>query len=104
MKLYHITRLNNLDSILTSGILPGRSKGLLKKNDERSQWVWLTNDVNKIIETQAGDGWRNNIAIIEVHVTNIKPFIYKWNNSESDFEFVCDIVKPEEIIDINIVP
>ena len=99
MKLYHITRKENIDSIIEKGIIPNYRKGLGSRGSDK---VFLTNDVNKIIKTQGGIEWETNIAIIEVDVKNYKPHLYNCYviPKESDYEFVCEIVEPSMIKNI----
>ena len=93
MKLYHITRCENIDSIMEKGIIPDYSVGLGR---ERYGKVFLTNDVNRIINEQGGETWRTGIAVIEVGGLEYKPHLYTcWKIPvESNFEFVVDRVLP----------
>ena len=105
LRLFHITRVENVDSILTQGILPGYKKGLTMRGDIWDK-VFLTNNVDKIIKTQGGKAWEKNIAIfeVEVDVSDCHPYIYGCfdslvndNRKISDFEFNIDKVLPEQI-------
>ena len=55
--LFHITRGDRVDSILTNGIIPSYKKGLNCGYPERKPYVWLTDDPDYILETQAGKNW-----------------------------------------------
>jgi len=99
MKLYHITRSENIGSIMEKGIIPHYTNGLGR---ERYGKVFLTNDVNKIINEHGGEKWRTGIAVIEVEGVDYKPHLYTcWKIPvESDFEFVVDKVLPCHIKEV----
>jgi hypothetical protein len=65
--LFHITPSDNLPSILKHGLIPKRGKGLTtgpKKYIESK--VWLTDNPEYILRTQAGETWiksRNPIIL-----------------------------------------
>jgi len=102
MKLYHITRPKNIESILTIGILPKMGKGLTREGFNE---VFLTNNIDKIIKTQGGTDWENNIAILEVDIENHKPHIYKCYGQPkySDFEFTVPMVPSDKITGITLI-
>jgi len=92
MKLYHITKVENIKSILENGIIPNYKKGITCGNREHT-CVFLTNNINKVIRTQLGGSW-GNVAIFEVSVNNAKPHKYYCSEppQDSDFEFVVNKV------------
>jgi hypothetical protein len=102
MILYHITKAENIESIMEKGILPSFKKGITTGSTKHTQ-VFLTNDINKVIETQIGDSWQNEIAILKVEVDNIKPHKYYCFEPprDSDFEFVTNKVNIKNIKDIS---
>tara|TARA_R110000868_G_scaffold195851_1_gene441592 strand:+ start:4105 stop:4443 length:339 start_codon:yes stop_codon:yes gene_type:complete len=101
MVLYHITKVENIESIMEKGILPNYKKGITCGGRKQTQ-VFLTNDINKVIKTQIGSVWENEIAIFEVEVHNIEPHRYYCFEppKDSDFEFVTDKVDTENIKNI----
>jgi len=106
MILYHITKVENIESIMEKGILPNYKKGITCGDVKHTQ-VFLTNNINKVIETQIGDSWENEIAIleVEVEVDNIKPHKYYCFEPprDSDFEFVTNKVNIKNIKNISYV-
>lgn len=90
--LYHLTNPKNLPTIITRGIIPDYKKGIGRI---KHGYVFLTNDVERIIETQLGRNYWKEVAIIHIDTDNFKPFIYQATNLESDFEFVSDYVSPK---------
>ena len=87
--LYHLTKPENLPTILTGGLIPDYKRGIGRT---RYGYVFLTNDFEKIIETQLGRNYWKEVAILHIETDNFKPFTI-----ESDFEFVTDYVSPESI-------
>jgi len=65
--LYHITAKKNVDSILSKGLIPNFQRGLSRRQDY-APCVWLTDDTDYILETQAGDLWReeNDPVVLEI--------------------------------------
>ena len=106
MILYHITKVENIKSIMEKDILPNFKEGITADGRKHKQ-VFLTNDINRVIETQIGDCWGNEIAIFEVEINpdDIKPHKYYCFNppKDSDFEFVTDKVNKENIKNIRYV-
>jgi hypothetical protein len=103
MILYHITKPEYLPKICTGGLQPLLGKGLRLLRD-RDNFVYLTNDVDKIINEQLGSCWPE-IAIITVEVDNVKPKQYTCGYPtpiSSTFEFIIDSVPPERIINTEI--
>lgn len=102
MILYHITPKKNIDSILEHGILPNYGNGLTcgKRTHDK---VFLTNDVLRIITTQAGELWvkHNEPVIFEIELdeSEFKPLEYHSGGTYtlSDFEFTTDKVRPNQI-------
>lgn len=70
--LYHVTPQAYLQSILTEGLIPGKKIGLSKYTDQ-THLVWLTDDYEYILKTQAGSKWieENNPCILIVDVANL---------------------------------
>jgi hypothetical protein len=100
MRLYHITPPENLSSILENGIFPKLINpdfyGLTAPLSyyPKSPYVWLTDDVEYIIRTQAGSDWPHVILEIEIEIEKIIPAIYRcpkkdccnsWHISEHEF-------------------
>jgi len=94
-KLYHITKERNLKSILEKGILIGkkaRRKGIAVHGPLTE--IYLTNDVDRILKTQAGKAWckRNHPIVFEIDVSNITVLPVKYHSGGtyalSDFEYV----------------
>jgi hypothetical protein len=100
MILYHITKVENIESIMEKGILPNFKEGITVDGRKHNQ-VFLTNDINRVIGTQIGDCWGNEIAIFEVEINpdDIKPVKYYCFEQprDSDFEFVTNKVNIENI-------
>jgi hypothetical protein len=98
MVLYHITKVENIESIMENGILPDYKKGITCSGVKHNQ-VFLTNDINKVIDTQIGDSWGNELVIFKVHIDNVKPHKYYCFEppKDSDFEFVTNKVDKENI-------
>lgn len=79
-KLFHITRGKNIESILQQGLRPASSVGFISKYDQKKQQkefgsiVWLTDDVNYIIEAQTGWNWieKHNAHVVIVNVSPYK--------------------------------
>jgi hypothetical protein len=101
MKLYHISKRIHTNSILTKGLIPAYRKGLtVAKKQEK---VFLTNDVERILKTQAGEKWckRWDPVVFEVDVTdlNVSPVKYIYNRTYtlSDFEFEAGRIEPSRL-------
>lgn len=90
--LYHLTKPENLPTILTGGLIPNYKRGIGRT---RYGYVFLTNDFEKIIETQLGRNYWKEVSILHIETDNFKPFIYQPFNLESDFEFISDYISPE---------
>lgn len=103
MILYHMTPKRNLESILNNGLLPGYSKGLYIYGNKKLNKVYLTNNVLKIVSIQSGYEWikDNDVIILEIDIDEkyFEPCKYEYSGTYtySDFEFVTDIIKPEQI-------
>ena len=104
MTLYHLTPARNLESILACGLIPAKGKGLTIQSKTKHTKVFLTNDIDRIAETQAGKDWlsRNNVVVLEISINDrdIEPhkYIDGATYTLSDFEFVCDRVDPSDIV------
>ena len=48
-ELFHITRGDRVDSILSNGIIPGYKNGLNYGYPERKPYVWLTDNPDYIL-------------------------------------------------------
>lgn len=105
MRFFHITRLRNIESILSLGIIPDYRKGLTLK---REPWkkVFVTNDPERIIRTQGGKAWEKGIAVIEVEIDACEPHRYSAREPHtlSDFEFTTDKIPPENIVNVKKIP
>ena len=106
MILYHITKVENIKSIMEKGILPNFKEGITADGRKHKQ-VFLTNDIYRVIETQIGDCWGNEITIfeVEININDIKPVKYYCFEQpiDSDFEFTTDKVNKENIKNIRYV-
>lgn len=107
-KLYHITKENNIESIQEQGLIPGYRAGITVKvaRDRRGKFmdVFLTNDVDRILKTQAGEAWckRWKPVVFEVDLAGMKvePKQYRYGATYtiSDFEFlVRSKISPQRI-------
>lgn len=99
MILYHITKPEYLPKICTEGLRPLLGKGLRRMGD-RDGFIYLTNDIDKIINEQLGLKHWSEIAIITVDVDNAKPKQYNCYAPpiSSTFEFIIDSVSPDRIV------
>lgn len=72
-ELFHITRGDRVDSILSNGIIPGYKNGLNYGYPERKPYVWLTDNPDYILEKQAGKTWieSNNPKVIRVDCADL---------------------------------
>ena len=69
--LYHITKKKHIDTIFTNGLIANRYKGIFigDKSKQYKKNIWLTDDVDYIIEEQLG--WKRfyqEYTIIEVRL------------------------------------
>jgi hypothetical protein len=103
MILYHITKPDLLPMICSGGLLPLLGKGLRRMGD-RDAFVYLTNDVDKIVNEQLGLNYWSEIAIVTVDVNNAKPVQYNCYAPpiSSTFEFIVDSVSPDRIVNTEI--
>lgn len=79
LRLFHITPLRNLQSILKKGLMPGYTKGLgCRLSEENRARIWLTDDPEFILQTQAGDSWirRNSPVILSINCTSLDVISY----------------------------
>ena len=72
--LYHITPLKNLTSILETGLIAKKSKGLTVNLIDKINFIWLTDNVEYILKNQAGKTWieKHSPVVLEVIVTDLK--------------------------------
>lgn len=72
MTLFHITARHKVNRILEEGIHPKRPGGI-SQNPEHTQWVWLTDNPEYILQTQAGQAWakQNEPVILTVDVSDL---------------------------------
>jgi hypothetical protein len=98
MILYHITKVENIESIIEKSIIPNYKKGITCGDRKQTQ-VFLTNDIDKVIKTQIGDCWGNELVVFEVEINNIKPHKYYCFEppKDSDFEFVTEKIDKKNI-------
>jgi hypothetical protein len=68
MMLYHITKEENVDSILKSGLIPNFKRGIGRI---RHNCVFLTDDVEFIIETQIGKKRSSGYVVLTVDITGL---------------------------------
>ena len=73
MTLFHITCKSKITRILREGIQPRKSRGISKEDSHR-EWVWLTDNPDYILQTQAGRAWarQNTPTILEVDATGLR--------------------------------
>ena len=99
--LYHLTRRNNLDSIMKHGLVPGFSRGITcgRRND---RFVFLTDDIRIPVEqlgsVYSPEGW----VVLEVEVNGLNVVPHRTTgllvNVEVPHEFVVEnMVSPERI-------
>lgn len=95
--LYHLTKPENLPTILTAGLIPDYKRGIGRV---KYGYVFLTNDVERIIETQLGRNYWREATILHIETDNVKPFLYTSTGISipSDYEFITDYVSPNDII------
>ena len=98
-KMYHRTKEKHLQSILEKGLIPKKKKGMTISKEHNS--VFLTNDINKIIETQCGKEWINKHKCIALEINtsdlNVAPVKYDATYTISDFEFETSYISPDKI-------
>ncbi len=63
MILYHITKEKWIPSIMSKGLIPGYRRGL-KVCGSKCKTVFLTNDLNKIIDWQCGQEYVNKNKLV----------------------------------------
>jgi len=110
MLLYHITHQNSLDSILKRGIVPKYEclrRGLTCYRS-RDRFVWLTDNPQYIIETQAASGWPT--CILQIALTEnshcvvpaLSPSPYDKGSAwiTRTHEFITERVHPDQITDM----
>lgn len=103
MYYYHITKPEYVFSILTQGLIPNYKHGLTGGGPRKDiVSVWLTDNPQYIIDTQAGDSWPYRVLLVDCTGLEIKP--YKVfvsedpNGSIAPYEFLCDAcIEPNRI-------
>jgi hypothetical protein len=77
MILHHVTRGENLGSILQLGLWPRFARGLTL-GDDRKDAVWLTDDPLWIVERQSGWNWatRNQASVVMVRCIGLRVMPY----------------------------
>lgn len=105
MILYHLTKRRYATSILAHGIKPGYRKGLTL-SDRKQKSVFVTNDINKIVQWQSGKEWceKHDAVVFEIDMNDVqhKPVEY-WSGGTytiSDFEFTTTKIKTDQIIKV----
>ena len=107
MKLFHLTRLQNLDSIRKNGIIPGHpTRGFAKNQVYNQDVIWLTDSPQYIIKTQIGPHYYNSrqIVILQVDMNKytILTKICHCLKRPSIHEFVCfERIDPKDIVNID---
>jgi hypothetical protein len=75
--MFHITARKNLESIKKLGIIPAYTKGLTCYRTKHTA-VWLTDNPEHILTTQAGEEWvkKNDPVVLKVECKglDIKPY------------------------------
>lgn len=92
MILYHITPRKNLESIKELGIIPAYAKGITCYTyTYKKPVVWLTDNPEYILTSQAGEDWikENDPIVIKVNCDglNIKPYTSYNTNEIVNHEF-----------------
>ena len=88
MWLYHITKREYLDRILTEGLLINSNKnGFVKKSYLKNYYdkyelqpIFLTNDVDYIVKTQLTDDFLKSCVLLKVEVSDL--------NLEDEFDYL----------------
>lgn len=78
--LYHITKRENLDKILTEGLRINSNKnGFVRKSYIRNYYekyglqpIFLTNDFDYIIKTQLTDNFYKSCVLLKVDISSLK--------------------------------
>jgi len=107
MFLYHITKKKHLKRIFSEGLLPGiksRKVGMTTYNPnnwiasakvcKKRRWdrIFLTDNIDYIIDKQAGKEWMKDAIILKINIKNIKI-----KKHQSIFKGLYD--QPDVIID-----
>ena len=105
--MFHITKTENIESILSVGIIPGelsKIKGIATRHYPKHGKVFLTNDVGRIVDTQLGRSSTHEWSVISVDERNFKyqQHMYKSNGTYtlSDFEFITNKIEIKDILNI----
>lgn len=104
--LYHITKKKYISSILIKGLIPAYRKGI-KVCGDRCKYVYLTNNINKIIYEQCGINYckKHDLIIIEINCENLiinpKKYISNGTYTISTFEFITNKITPDRILKIS---
>src|SRR6478735_3865553 len=78
MKLYHITHSANSTSIAAVGLMPAHNRdgltgpAMFEYEKWRNNVVWLTDDVDYILNYQAGNHFKNDSVVFEVDCTTLE--------------------------------
>lgn len=105
MILYHITKKKWLTSILTNGLIPGYRRGL-RVNGKKCNTIFLTNDIEKIVNFQCGMDYVNKHELVVLHINTkdlkVEPTKYLGcaTYTISDFEFETSKIEVDKIIKI----
>lgn len=101
MKLYHITPKKNLKSILTNGLIPGHNRGLGKGCSE----IFLTDNPNFILNTQAGPNWieQHKPVILEIDTESYVLKSHRNVAGQAIHEYVCkEHIKSKHIMRVRL--
>lgn len=102
--LYHITRSRNVDSILKTGIVAGRRRGMTC-NRKNQKSVFLTDDLDYIFTNQLGINWYSDIAVFSVEDTGVVSHTFRcpFSGNEKIYphEYTIDVVPPSAIISVS---
>jgi len=86
MILFHFTKPDYLNSILTEGLIPdGANKKLGKSGMARNlswPWVFLTDNPDYIVEHQCGRDWAR--ILLEVDCTGLNVIPHRWLGTDAD--------------------
>ena len=105
MILYHITKRKHVMSILRYGLKPAHRRGI-NVSHKKCQHVFLTNDIDYIVNDQCGREWAVKHDCVVLHVDTrdlpIRPHRHYSGATytESNVEFVVERVQAEKIIGV----
>ena len=101
--LYHITKRENLESILKHGIIPAHKRGLNLDPSTQTNEVWLTDNCKYILTVQAGLNWSLDHMPVILGIDCADIVIYP----KIDYRFTSiheycttEIIQPDKIVKV----